>query len=66
MHTGILSDRERAVLRQYLQKREKGEGFRVLKMRLKRNYSRIEEDFQLIKLVKEKLQSLSLDELGQK
>ena len=43
------------MLRQFLVNGEKGEGFRMLKMRIKRNYVCIAEDFELIKQAKTKL-----------
>lgn len=55
IHKELLSDKERLMLRQFLVNGEKGEGFRMLKMRIKRNYVCIAEDFELIKQVKTKL-----------
>jgi len=55
MHTGILSDKEMVMLKQFLANGEKAEGFRMLKMRIKRNYPIIAEDFELITKVKDKL-----------
>ena len=56
MHKELLSDKERKMLRQYLETGEKSEGFRMLKLRIKRNYPCIIEDFELIKQVREKLE----------
>ena len=55
MHKEILSDRERLMLKQFLETGEKGEGFRMLKLRIKRNYSALSDDFELIQQVREKL-----------
>jgi peroxiredoxin len=48
LHKELLSDKERQMIRQFLVNGEKGEGFRMLKMRIKRNYQTIAEDFELI------------------
>jgi len=56
MHKELLSDKERSMLRRYLEAGEKSEGFRMLKMRIKRNYICINEDFELIRQVKDKLE----------
>ena len=55
MHKAILSIRERKMLRQFLENEEKGKGFRMLKLRIKRNYPQLTKDYDLIRLVKEKL-----------
>jgi hypothetical protein len=55
MHKELLSDKERQMLKQFLTNGEKGEGFRMLKMRIKKNYVCIAEDFKLIKEVKDRL-----------
>jgi hypothetical protein len=55
VHKELLSDKERQMLKQYLANGEKAEGFRMLKMRIKRNYPAIAEDFELISKVKDKL-----------
>ena len=60
MHKELLSDKERLMLKQFLANGEKGEGFRMLKMRIKRNYPIITEDFELISQVKDKLDDLFL------
>jgi hypothetical protein len=54
MHKGILSNKEREMLKQFLENGEKGEGFRMLKLRIKRNYPCLSEDFELIKQVNSK------------
>jgi hypothetical protein len=56
MHKGILSAKERQMLKQFLETGEKGEGFRMLKLRIKRNYPCLSGDFELIEQVKPKLQ----------
>jgi hypothetical protein len=56
VHKEILSDLERQMLRKFLETGEKGEGFRMLKLRIKRNYPCLSEDFELIEQVKPKLQ----------
>lgn len=56
MHKAILSQRERTLLTKFLKNETiTDETFRMLKMRIKRNYSCINEDFELIKQVKEKI-----------
>jgi hypothetical protein len=55
MHVRILSDKEREILEDFIKSGNKQEGFRMLKVRIKRNYSRIAEDFQLIKRIMEKI-----------
>jgi hypothetical protein len=55
MHTSVLSDKERKMLKQFLDNGEKGEGFRMLKLRIKRNYPCLADDLELIKQVREKL-----------
>jgi hypothetical protein len=59
LHKEILSDKERMMLRQFLETGEKGEGFRMLKLRIKRNYSTLSSDFKLIGRVKKKFLSVS-------
>jgi hypothetical protein len=58
MHKELLSDKERRMLIQFIQTGEKGEGFRMLKMRLKRNYFVINQDYELLRQVMGKLESL--------
>lgn len=41
------------MLKQFLANGEKAEGFRMLKMRIKRNYPAISDDFELISKVKD-------------
>lgn len=54
MHKAILSDKERLILKHFLETSEKLQGFRMLKLRIKRNHKRIVEDFELIRKVFEK------------
>jgi len=54
MHKAILSDKERSIIRHFLETAEKLQGFRTLKMRIKRRHKRIVEDFELIQKVYEK------------
>ena len=56
MHKAILSDKERTMIERFLKTDEKSEGFRMLKVRIKRNYERIAQDFGLIRKVFEKIQ----------
>ena len=55
MHTSILSEKERKMLEQFLENGKKGGGFRMLKLRIKRNYPCLSEDFELVRQSKEKL-----------
>ena len=55
MHKAILSDKERAIIEHYLETGEKSQGFRMLKLRLKRNYKRIREDFELIEKMRKEI-----------
>ena len=55
MHKELLSDKERKMLKLFLDSGKKSEGFRMLKLRIKRNYQCINEDFELIRQVKNKL-----------
>lgn len=56
MHSKIFSERERKLLKQLIENGAvKDETFRMLKMRIKRNYPCIVEDFKLITKVKDKL-----------
>ena len=57
MHKAILSDRERMIIRNFLENSKKLQGFRMLKVRIKRNHRRIVEDFELIQKVFEKFQN---------
>jgi hypothetical protein len=57
MHKELLSDKERAMLRQYLESGEKDKHFRILKMRIKKSYPAISLDYQLITQVINKLDS---------
>ena len=56
MHKELLSDKERQMLKLFLETGEKGEGFRMLKLRIKRNYPCINQDFELIRKVMDKLE----------
>jgi len=56
MHKELLSDKERKMLRQFLESGEKGVGFRMLKLRIKRSFPCIAEDFELISQAKERIQ----------
>jgi hypothetical protein len=56
MHTRILSNRERLIIKQFLEANEKPQGFRMLKTRIKQSHERIREDFELIQKVFEKIQ----------
>lgn len=57
MHKAILSPRERTLLTKFLNGESiNDETFRMLKLRIKRNYQCIQEDFQLIKQVKDKIE----------
>jgi hypothetical protein len=57
MHTAILSPRERTLLTKFLNGESiNDETFRMLKLRIKRNYPSINQDFELIRKVKDKLE----------
>jgi hypothetical protein len=56
MHKDLLSDKERQMLKQFLETGEKQEGFRMLRMRIRRNYPCIKEDFQLLNQAKDRLE----------
>ena len=58
MHKELLSDNERQMLKQFLANGDKLEGFRMLKMRVKRNYQTIAEDYELIKQANNKFSNL--------
>jgi hypothetical protein len=56
MHKAIFSDRERHLLRQFIDTGEvKDATFRMLKLRIKRAYPTIEEDFQMIEKLRDKI-----------
>ena len=58
MHRAILSERERTLLTKYLDDEPiTDDTFRMLKMRIKRNYPTITQDFQLISQLLNKLES---------
>jgi len=48
MRTALFSDKEREMVEHFLETGEKGEGFRVLKHRVRRDHIRIIEDFDLM------------------
>jgi GrpB-like predicted nucleotidyltransferase (UPF0157 family) len=55
LHKELFSDKERSMLKHFLETGEKQEGFRMLKMRLKRNYPAIRQDYELLKQAMYKL-----------
>jgi hypothetical protein len=55
MHKELLSNKERQMLKLFLANGEKGEGYRMLKMRIRRNYPTIVEDFELLTKVKDRM-----------
>lgn len=57
MHKDLLSDKERQMLRQYLETGEKDKHFRILKMRIKHSYPNITKDYELLSQVMTKLES---------
>jgi len=58
MHKAILSERERTLLTKFLNGEPiKDETFRMLKLRVKRNYTTLSRDYQLITQVINKLES---------
>jgi hypothetical protein len=57
VHKELLSDKERSMLKQYLESGEKDKHFRILKMRIKKSYPAISLDYQLITNVMDKLES---------
>jgi hypothetical protein len=57
VHKELLSDKERLMLKQFLESGEKDKHFRILKMRLKKSYPAISNDYQLITQVIDKLES---------
>ncbi len=61
MQRAIFSDRERVLLTKFLNGEPiTDETFRMLKLRIKRNYSIINQDYQLINQVMDKINSSSL------
>ncbi|UCH31730.1 MAG: hypothetical protein JSV05_09635 [Candidatus Bathyarchaeota archaeon] len=48
MRSHIVTDLERKIITQYLWKKEKLEGFRMLKMRTRQHYKQILDDTELI------------------
>jgi hypothetical protein len=58
MHKAILSSRERALLTKFLNDETiTDETFRMLKLRVKRNFPIINQDYELLKQVMNKLES---------
>lgn|GEM_PF-1298625 len=57
MHKELLSNKERQMLRRFLETGEKDKHFRILKMRLVRGYPAITQDYELIKQAYGKLES---------
>lgn len=57
VHKELLSDKERQMLKVFLETGEKDKHFRILKMRIKRSYPVISQDYELISQVINKLQS---------
>jgi hypothetical protein len=57
LHKELLSDKERSMLKQFLETGEKDKHFRILKMRIKRSYPIITQDYDLISQVINKLES---------
>jgi len=57
VHKELLSDKERSMLKLFLETGEKDKHFRILKMRIKKNYLAISQDYQLITNVMNKLDS---------
>jgi len=57
VHKELLSDKERLMLRRFLETGEKDKHFRILKMRIKKSYPAISLDYQLISQVINKLES---------
>jgi hypothetical protein len=57
MHKKLFSDNEGQMLKQFLETGERGEGFRMLKMRIKRSYPLITQDYELLSQVMNKLES---------
>jgi len=58
MQKAILSPRERALLSKFLSNEPiTDETFRMLKLRVKRNYSTISQDYQLLNQVMAKMES---------
>lgn len=57
MHKRILSERERGMLQDYLNNQTTPKDFKVLKMRVKRYYGDISQDFILLKKCYEKFQA---------
>lgn len=50
----ILSDREREMLKRFVENSEKAEGFRLLKLRIVREYPKLVNELELIKKAMER------------
>jgi len=48
MHKQILSEKEEEMIEQFLKGNQTPETFRMLKLRIKKNYKRLNHDFNLI------------------
>jgi len=55
VHKDLLSDEESQMLKKFLETGEKQESFRMLKLRLKRNYPIISQDYELLTQVMNKM-----------
>jgi hypothetical protein len=58
VHKELLSDKERQMLKRFLETGEKDKHFRILKNRIKKSYPIITQDYQLITQVMNKLEAL--------
>ena len=56
VHKEILSEKDRILLKDFLEKSQKGKGFRLVKFNLLKNYPNISQDFILLKKCYEKFQ----------
>jgi hypothetical protein len=61
VHKELLSDKERLMLTRYLESGEKDKHFRILKMRIKKSYPAISQDYQLVTQVINKLEIAHMD-----
>jgi hypothetical protein len=57
VHKDLLSDKERQMLKRFLESGEKDKHFRILKNRIKKGYPIITQDYQLISQAINKLDS---------
>ncbi len=55
MHTALFSAKERLIIKEYLEKGTKMQGFRLIKHRVKQNKSKIIDDYTLMTKFAEKL-----------